>query len=178
MSATRKTVVISATTHAALKRQAAKEDVSLTVLAERLLAGGLGIEPTLTETAAAAATTGPRIVYVDAGTRNNGMPGQWSLICLHDGEQVMEVEVLGNCTNNVAEIMAIAKAIDEAGDTPTTIRSDSKLAVNMVTGVWRGSKRHLQELVAEVEVPEHIEIEWIPRDDNPAGWHLEEKYAL
>jgi ribonuclease HI len=159
VSSTRKTVVISAETHAALKRQAAKEDVSLT-------------------DAAATIVTGPRIIYCDAGTRNNGRPGQWSVMCLHDGEQVLQVEVLGNRTNNEAEILAIARAIEEAGDTPTTIRSDSKLAVNMVTGVWPGSKRHLQELVAEIEVPEHIEIEWIPRDDNPAGWHLEEKYRL
>ncbi len=91
---------------------------------------------------------------------------------------MIHVDAIGDYTNNEAEILAIARAIEEAGNTPTTIRSDSQLAVNMVTRIWHGSKRHLQELVAQIEVPEHIEIEWIRREQNPARWYLEEQYAF
>ncbi len=71
MASTRKMVTISAATHAALKLQANDEGVSLTELAERLLAEALGIEPTLTD-AAVRVTAGPRMIYCDAGTRRNG----------------------------------------------------------------------------------------------------------
>jgi ribonuclease HI len=117
-------------------------------------------------------------LYTDAGATHNGFEDNVSFICVHDGEEVLLTEVIGNTTINVAEMRAIAEAINIAADLPTEIYSDSLLAVNLITRQWKGKKPHLKALVDQIVLPANISLDWIPREDNPAGWYLEREYHI
>lgn len=118
-------------------------------------------------------------IYVDAGTSYNGSVRQQSKICIASDTAVLLQENIGSYTINEAEIIAIGKAIEmvkKKGE-PAVIHSDSKLAVNMVTGKWKGKMPHLRELAGIVkeglaDAPP-IEISWVPRFKNKAGIYLE-----
>lgn len=117
-------------------------------------------------------------LYTDAGATHNGFPDNMSYICVHDGQGVLVDELVGNVTINVAEILAISRAATIAGELPAEIYSDSQLAVNLLTHTWRAKKPHLKELIASIDIPDNISLVWIPRDENPAGWHLESAYRI
>ncbi len=117
-------------------------------------------------------------LYTDAGSTHNGFEDNMSYICVHDGSEVVYTDMIGDETINVAEMRAIAEAIRIAGDLPSEIYSDSLLAVNLITRQWKGKKPHLKALVEDIILPETITLEWIPRDDNPAGWYLESQYNI
>lgn len=183
MASQTKTINIPATLHARLKETAHDRNLSITELATDILQRALVTSTQRTflepETQPTESPTNLRqILYTDAGTKANGTPHQRSRICLHDGKQVLLDQEVGNKTNNEAEILAIVQAIKHAGLHPTIIRSDSQLAVNLITGRWKGKKPHLQQLIATIYVPLFISIEWIPREENPAGWHLEQAYHI
>ena len=119
-----------------------------------------------------------RVIYTDAGTKFNGQPGQLSRICVHDGAHVVTDELVGNRTNNEAEILAIGEAVKVAGEEPALIRSDSKLAVNLILGRWKGKEPRLKALASAVSLPACVRLEWIPRDKNLAGQYLERTYRI
>lgn len=90
-------------------------------------------------------------LYVDAGVENNGGHGgqQRARICIHTGKTTQPLldEEIGDHTNNEAEIIAIMRAI-EIASSPALICSDSQIAVNMVTGKWKGKAPNLRALVS------------------------------
>ncbi len=111
-------------------------------------------------------------VYVDSGVRNNGVRGsQEACICVYGEGQSGPVltEIIGDFTSNEAEIVAISRGFEWV-NRPGTILSDSQIAVNMMTGHWRGKAANLKKLVAENPVPDGITIE--------AGIHLESNYGI
>lgn len=124
---------------------------------------------------------GFHVIYVDAGVENNGGYGgrQRARICIHDGKQTAALldEEIGDHTNNEAEILVILRALDVVVP-PGVILSDSQLAVNMVTGKWKGKAPNLRAIVKNVKIPERVSIAWIPRDQNEAGFYLENLYGL
>ena len=94
-------------------------------------------------------------------------------------DEQAEVIAIGNgATNNLAELMAVAAALKwalEHGATKVTVKTDSQLAVNLLTGRWqptptkayypafRGAMRLLTE--AEKRGIE-VRIEWVSRWQN------------
>lgn len=192
----RKTVNLSTSIHRQLKRLAAERGTTMQALLEQAIETVYHLNDPQSQTEPSTKTrkkgtshpvrldlapppsTTTRILYTDAGTKDNGGPRQQSRICVHTGTLVLVDQPIGNYTNNEAEILAIEHAIRLAGSTPTTIRSDSQLAVNLITRRWKGKKPHLKQLISTVRLPRHIKLEWVPREQNPAGWHLEDTYKI
>ncbi len=81
------------------------------------------------------------------------------------------------CTNNTAEFTALLNGIRWLSklripiDT-LTIRGDSQLVIKIMNNEWKAKKPHLQRLAADCRTAlktldvGHIELEWIPREQN------------
>ncbi|MDQ4100954.1 MAG: ribonuclease HI family protein [Thermoproteota archaeon] len=80
-----------------------------------------------------------------------------------------------DATNNVAEYMALAKALQWLIDNnfssqKVEVKSDSQLVVNQLLGDYKVKARRIMSLYKEVLLLknkfQHIQITWIPRDKN------------
>jgi ribonuclease HI len=93
-------------------------------------------------------------------------------------------------TNNLAELMAVGAALKwalEHNATKVTVKTDSQLAVNLLTGLWqptptkhyypafRGAMRLLHE--AERRGIE-VRLEWVPRRQNERADFLAKRLAM
>jgi ribonuclease HI len=93
-------------------------------------------------------------------------------------------------TNNLAQLMAVGAALKwalEHDATKVTVKTDSQLAVNLLTGLWqptptkpyypafRGAMRLLKE--AERQGIE-VRLEWIPRRQNERADFLAKRLAM
>src|SRR5712691_6188414 len=90
---------------------------------------------------------------------------------------------IGDRTNNEAEYYALLKALEliaekAPGKVPGSngealVRSDSKLVVNQVNGLWRVEDERLMELSSEAKDMINklgpVRLEWVPREENYAG---------
>ncbi|RFU86136.1 bifunctional RNase H/acid phosphatase [Streptomyces triticagri] len=116
------------------------------------------------------------IVEADGGSRGNPGPAGYGAVVLdaESGETLAEVaEYLGVVTNNVAEYRGLLAGLRAARDLdPTasvTVRMDSKLVVEQMSGRWRIKHPDLQPLAAEaarVLPPAQVSYAWIPRAEN------------
>lgn len=94
---------------------------------------------------------GPLIVACDGAARGNpGPAGIGVQITTPDGAVVAEIaRGIGEATNNVAEYTAAIEGLTlarELGAQAVTVRSDSQLLVNQLTGRYRVKTPHLQPL--------------------------------
>jgi len=83
----------------------------------------------------------------------------------------------GKATNNEMEYKAVIEALKEARD-GDTIYTDSQLVVNHASGMYKVKARHLKPLAGEVRrllKMKDVKLQWICREDNVAGWHLEKR---
>lgn len=122
--------------------------------------------------------TGPileLVVNCDGASRGNpGPAGAGASIAVPGGEIVAEVaEGLGIQTNNVAEYTAVIRGLETARDLGAkrvTLRSDSQLLVNQLTGKFRVKTEHLRPLHARVrEISrsfDSVSFEHVPREMN------------
>jgi ribonuclease HI len=84
-------------------------------------------------------------------------------------------------TNNVGEYRAVLWAIRTAlpEKESVTVLTDSKLVVEQGNGRWKCKKAHLIPYCDQVKEYlahyQHIKLEWISREDNPAGKILERR---
>lgn len=111
------------------------------------------------------------VVGTDGSSKPNPGPGSWAVVA-EDGSGSTGART--NTTNNVMEITAIREALLDYGlDGPVLVKSDSKLALNVITGKWNA--RANTELVAEVQevlgrCPD-VEFQWVkghdPRNSEP-----------
>jgi ribonuclease H / adenosylcobalamin/alpha-ribazole phosphatase len=84
-----------------------------------------------------------------------------------------EARRIWKCSNNIAEYMGAALAIELAkqlGVVNLTIHSDSQLIVNQIMGRWRVKDQNLlairRKLIPVIKTFDHFEIKWIPRERN------------
>lgn len=113
-------------------------------------------------------------LYVDGGTR--GM-----VICLHDPQRQKYIikKRKGATTNNDLEYLAIIYGIEYSKKyyprDYVTVYSDSRLAVNQINGIYRVNGDNLIALHKKTmrKLTPRIEIEWVRRNFNYAGIHLE-----
>ena len=101
------------------------------------------------------ADPGHLIVATDGAARGNpGPAGIGVHISSLDGSLVAEIaEGIGEATNNVAEYTAVIEGLAMAqrlGARTVTVRSDSLLLVNQLTGRYRVKTPHLQPLHRKV----------------------------
>jgi len=121
------------------------------------------------------ADPGHLIVACDGASRGNpGPAGVGVQITAEDGRVVSEIaRGIGETTNNVAEYTAVIEGLalaDELGARTVTLRSDSLLLINQLTGRYRVKSPHLQPLHRRARSIaagfEHISFEHVPREEN------------
>lgn len=121
------------------------------------------------------ADPGHLIVACDGAARGNpGPAGIGVHIMGADGSVVAEIaQGIGEATNNVAEYTAVIEGLSlaqELGARSVTLRSDSQLLVNQLTGRYRVKAPHLQPLHRRVRGLvagfDRISFEHVPRERN------------
>jgi len=114
------------------------------------------------------------IYYTDGSTSEHG-----NYIAVTDKENNVlifkKIEGEKKLTNNETEYMAIIECLGiiKSG---SKILSDSKLCVEQINGNWAVKQKHLEPYVnksIKLIKTNNITIEWIPREENLAGHHLE-----
>ena len=124
----------------------------------------------------------PRLVVeADGGSRGNpGVAGYGALVRDPGAGRLLaeRAEPLGRASNNVAEYRGViagieaANAIDPAAD--LTVRMDSKLVVEQLSGRWKIKHEDMKTLAAQArsllgERTGSVRFEWIPRAQNKAA---------
>jgi probable phosphoglycerate mutase len=116
------------------------------------------------------------IVEADGGARGNPGPAGYGAVVIEDstGEVLAERSgSLGVATNNVAEysgLIAGLEAAAELGAVEVTVRMDSKLVVEQMSGRWQIKHPGLRPLAAKaadlVRRFSSVTFVWIPRERN------------
>lgn len=117
-------------------------------------------------------------VYIDglAEPRNPGI-GTFGYVIYNDGKKIKESNGFAgeSVTNNYAEYTALLKALKELVELGLTmeeliIKSDSRLLVKQMSGIWKVKKGAYIERYKEVnELAKRfasIKFVWIPREEN------------
>ena len=96
-------------------------------------------EPAPASTAPAAAPANAIHVWTDGACSGNPGPAGLGVVII-DGEQRRELsEYLGEGTNNIAELMAILRGLEEVSDKrrPVIVYSDSAYSIGLLTQNWK-----------------------------------------
>jgi ribonuclease HI len=121
------------------------------------------------------ADPGHLIVACDGASRGNpGPAGIGVEITNADGAVLEEIaQGIGETTNNVAEYTAVIEGLaraKELGATSVTLRSDSQLLINQLTGRYRVKALHLQPLHRRARSIaagfDRVSFEHVPREEN------------
>jgi probable phosphoglycerate mutase len=116
------------------------------------------------------------IIYTDGGARGNPGPAGAGYLIFADGNTIEGKKFLGERqTNNWAEYEAVALALAHAKEAglagrSATIRMDSQLVVEQLSGNWKIKDAGLKEQAAKVrallvDFPD-TRFEYIPRAQN------------
>ncbi|MFG2296518.1 bifunctional RNase H/acid phosphatase [Streptomyces sp. NPDC048603] len=116
------------------------------------------------------------IVEADGGSRGNPGPAGYGAVVLDaaTGEALAErAEFIGVATNNVAEykglIAGLTAARELSPEAQVTVRMDSKLVVEQMSGRWKIKHPDMKPLAAaaaRILSPAQVSYEWIPRERN------------
>ncbi len=122
------------------------------------------------------------IYWTDGGTKDNGGPHQESVICGVNSKKTLFFHSIGNKTNNEAELSAILEILITSKAKRIHIYSDSMLAVNLIKHTWKTKIVRLLILLKDIDSQRkkyiQFDIDWIPREENRAGWVIEESLGL
>lgn len=104
---------------------------------------------------------GAILAYCDGACSGNPGPAGLGAVIRHDGRELRLAEYLGKGTNNIAELTAILRVLQEAPEGPLTIYTDSSYAIGLLTKGWKAKKN--KELVAELRatLDERPETEFV-----------------
>ena len=91
---------------------------------------------------------GEVLAYCDGACSGNPGPAALGVVIRGRGRELRLGEYLGQGTNNIAELSAILRVLQEAPEGPLTIYSDSSYAIGLLTKNWKPKKN--KELVAEL----------------------------
>jgi len=120
----------------------------------------------------------PRELIIEADGGSRGNPGESGsgavVIDAATGEILAEIGIYGGvASNNVAEyrgmIAGIRRALELDPDAVLTIRMDSKLVVEQMSGRWKIKHPAMAELAAEARqllTGTPVQFVWIPREEN------------
>ncbi|MFC0678130.1 reverse transcriptase-like protein [Lysobacter korlensis] len=125
------------------------------------------------------------IVEADGGSRGNpGQAGSGAVVIdAESGELLAELGLyVGVASNNVAEykgmIAGIQRAMAIDPDAVLTVRLDSKLVVEQMSGRWKIKHPAMAELAAEARellTGTPVRFQWIPREQNSRADKLANK---
>jgi len=90
------------------------------------------------------------VAYTDGACSGNPGPAGLGVVVLDQGRTVEIGEYLGAATNNVAELTAILRALEETADPgrPIVIHTDSKYSIGVLTKGWKAKAN--VELIGEI----------------------------
>ncbi|MCB5182146.1 reverse transcriptase-like protein, partial [Streptomyces antimicrobicus] len=116
------------------------------------------------------------VVEADGGSRGNPGPAGYGAVVLDPatGETLAErAAYIGVATNNVAEYKGLIAGLTAARElfpeAEVTVRMDSKLVVEQMSGRWKIKHPDMKPLAAEavrILPPGRVTYEWIPRERN------------
>ncbi len=116
------------------------------------------------------------VIEADGGSRGNpGISGSGATVLdAETGDVLAEIGLYGGiASNNVAEYKAMIAGVRRALEIdPTavlTVRMDSKLVVEQMSGRWKIKHPDMAQLAAEArELLRHtpVRFEWVPREQN------------
>jgi probable phosphoglycerate mutase len=116
------------------------------------------------------------IIEADGGSRGNPGPSGSGAVVIDasTGLVIREISLfIGTATNNVAEYNALKAAILEvrriSTDARVSVRMDSKLVIEQMTGNWKVKHPDMRSLVIEIQGLVRdldIDFQWIPREEN------------
>ena len=114
------------------------------------------------------------VITADGGSRGNPGEAAYGAVIYEGSHVVAELSGrLGVTTNNVAEYRGLIAGLKAAHDidpqAQLTVRMDSKLVVEQMSGHWKIRHPQMQQLAMEAKSlhPHHlIRYEWIPRESN------------
>lgn len=121
------------------------------------------------------------IVYCDGGARGNPGPAGIGFIVKYKNKiLVKDNKYIGKTTNNVAEYMAVIKALKWLGlNLKKTVAKinvylDSQLVVKQLNGLYKVKNSRLQMLIIQIrtletQIPCVINYFYIPREKNRAA---------
>ena len=125
------------------------------------------------------------IVEADGGSRGNpGLAGSGAVVIdAASGELLAELGLyVGVASNNVAEykgmIAGIKRAMSIDPDAVLTVRPDSKLLAEQMSGRWKIKHPAMAELAAEARellTGTPVRFQWIPREQNSRADNLANK---
>jgi ribonuclease HI len=116
-------------------------------------------------------------INIDGASRGNPGLSGIGVVISKDGQKIVEHrEFIGNTTNNVAEYLALKKALKIAStlnDNDITILSDSELIVNQRNRSYKVRSKQLKIIFREVNNLEKyfksVSYRHVPREDNRAA---------
>jgi ribonuclease HI len=92
---------------------------------------------------------GAIVAYTDGACSGNPGPSGLGVVVLLDGERIERWEYLGEGTNNIAELTAILRALEEIPPgTPCVVHTDSQYAIGVLQKGWKAKKN--KELIADL----------------------------
>lgn len=115
------------------------------------------------------------VVYLDGASRGNPGPSGIGVVVGEEKGKVIAQfnEYIGEKTNNVAEYMALIRALKETKKyKPKEIifYLDSQLLVNQINGLYRAKNKSLLNLLQEVRKLSRgfsqVKFQYIPREEN------------
>ena len=116
------------------------------------------------------------VVEADGGSRGNPGPAGYGAVVRDDatGETLAErKEAIGVATNNVAEYRGLIAGLEAARDLGAirvTVRMDSRLVVEQMSGRWQVKHPAMRPLAGQaaslVARFADVRFEWVPRDRN------------
>ena len=114
------------------------------------------------------------VITADGGSRGNPGESAYGAVVYEGSHVVAELSGrLGVTTNNVAEYRGLIAGLKAAHDidphSQITVRMDSKLVVEQMSGNWKIRHPEMQKLAMEAKNihPHHLlRFEWIPRESN------------
>src|SRR5690606_1916290 len=140
-----------------------------------------GLRPQRGAAGARRRVSGARPLGVDADGRSRGNPGPAGFGALvrdaASGRVLAErAAFLGTTTNNVAEYSGLVAGLRAAAevdpDARVTVRMDSRLVVEQMSGRWQIKHDDMRRLAAEAAAvlpADRVTYEWVPRAQNAAA---------
>jgi len=133
-----------------------------------------------------------RVVYTDGGCSANGQldmtKRRMVVVVANDAGSVLVHREDEGGSNNIAELWAVAEALEWAATQPAQpleIRTDSKNNFSWTFGRTlgkdindRAAVEALQARIAEARKHVVFRLVWVPREENLAGHVIEERYGL
>jgi len=114
-------------------------------------------------------------IYFDGGSRGNPGPSAVGAVLYDSGDNKVEElgEYIGKYTNNMAEYIALGKALDMAEKyncKRIILYTDSKLLSNQVKKIWKIKDKNILDLYLDISHKlgryETVDLRLVPREKN------------